>query len=394
MHKYLSLIAIALVSQGCGSGGSSEPTPIEPGGDGSVDDVSIHGDASDHPDVSESDGKPDTAKPDGAPGEDGPLPPQEAGPDAPNESSPPVTYMTVVMAGDVAEDGRTQYAKINAEHITSHDPPVQAVVLLGDNARYDLLSIKTLLSYYNTYYKAPNEANWGQFDPISFPQLGNHEYGSLNPQGYFDYFKPRMNAIKALPDYSGFIDVKGKAYYSFDLNGWHFVSLNANCSSVDGGGCGPGSEQEKWLKADLAAHPNQPIIGAWHNPRWACGGSHESDSDMQAFWADLYDARADFVFVGHDHYYQRWKPLDKGVPEAQVDAVNGLIEVVAGSCGVSTYGVCDPVDPRIDSQAGDAGGMGVFFLKLGSDGSYSFEYVLESDGSVFDSGSGVSHHAP
>ncbi|MFH1808640.1 MAG: hypothetical protein ABIJ09_07840 [Pseudomonadota bacterium] len=29
----------------------------------------------------------------------------------------------------------------------------------------------------------------------------------------------------------------------------------------------------------------------------------------------------------------------------------------------------------------------------GSDGSWSFEYRLKSNGSVFDSGSGMSHHA-
>ena len=44
-------------------------------------------------------------------------------------------------------------------------------------------------------------------------------------------------------------------------------------------------------------------------------------------------------------------------------------------------------------QKGGDAGMGVFYLTIGSDGSYSFEYELESDGSVFDSGSGTSHNA-
>jgi 3',5'-cyclic AMP phosphodiesterase CpdA len=297
------------------------------------------------------------------------------------------------MAGDVAEDGRTQHAKAAAALIAGRTPAVDAVVLLGDNARYDPLKLMTVLSYYNKYYKPESEGNWGQFDSISFPQMGNHEYMSLNPQGYIDYFQTRMTAIKALPDYSGFIDDKARGYYSFDLGGWHFVSLNANCTGVSGG-CKAGSAQEQWLKADLEAHPNQPIIAGFHNPRWACGGSHASDEAMQPFWADLYDAGADFVFVGHDHYYQRWKPLDKTSPEAAIDTANGLTEIVVGSYGVSPYDVCDPAEPRVSEQAGGEAGMGVFFLKLGSDGSYAFEYVLRSDGSIFDSGAGMSHHAP
>jgi hypothetical protein len=57
----------------------------------------------------------------------------------------------------------------------------------------------------------------------------------------------------------------------------------------------------------------------WHAPRYACGGSHSDDTEMQDMWADLYDAGVDFLFVGHNHYYQRWLPLDKTIPEAITD---------------------------------------------------------------------------
>jgi acid phosphatase type 7 len=310
------------------------------------------------------------------------------------DTLPTVTHITVVMAGDIAESGRTQHAKNNAATMTSHTPTVSAVILAGDNARYG--GTGGLLQYYNTYYKPLDQANWGQFDTIAFPGLGNHEYNETNAQGYFDYFATRMTAIAGSGSYHGYVNVVGKGYYSFDLNGWHFVSLNSNCADVTGtvDGCAQGSDQELWLASDLAAHASMPIIAVWHAPRYACGGSHGDDTEMQDMWADLYDAGADFLFVGHNHYYQRWQPLNKGNPEATLDTQNGLAEIVAGSYGVSTYTVCTSVDSRVAKQAGGAGGVGAFFLTIGSDGSYSFEYVLESDGSVFDSGSGWSHHAP
>jgi len=303
------------------------------------------------------------------------------------------TVMTVVMAADIAERGRTNYARDNASLIANHTPAVAAVVLGGDNERFAGLPFTSLLADYTSYYQPATQANFGQFDAIAFPGLGNHEYNEAGAKGYFDYFAARMDAIRALPTYHGEIATPGKAYYSFDLNGWHFVNLNSNCSAVVGG-CAAGSPQELWLRDDLAAHVEQPIVAVWHAPRYACGGGHADDTDMQAFWADLVDAGADFVFNGHNHYYQRWQPLDKSAPEAALDATGGLAEIVAGSYGVSPHTVCTTVDARVAKQAGGADGMGVFFLTLGSDGSYAFEYRLRKDGSRFDSGGGTSHHRP
>jgi hypothetical protein len=302
------------------------------------------------------------------------------------------TVQTVVMAADIAENGRTFYARDNAALIASHTPAVSALMLFGDNIRYESHA-GTLKEAYDTFYKAPSQANFGQFDAISFPGTGNHEYNEKNAQGYYDYFASRMSAIVAMPSYDGQIDTVGKGYYSFDLNGWHFVSLNSNCKAVTGG-CLQGSPQEAWLKDDLAAHATMPIVAFLHAPRYACGGGHGDATELQAFWADLVDAGADFVFNGHNHYYQRWQPLDKANPQAAVDLKNGLTEIVAGSYGVSSYSTCaDGHDPRVVKQKGGDDSIGVFFLTIGSRGGYSFEYRLRSTGLVFDSGSGRSHHA-
>ena len=56
-----------------------------------------------------------------------------------------------------------------------------------------------------------------------------------------------------------------KGYYSFDLGGWHLIALNSNCSEI--GGCSAGSRQERWLRADLAAHASAACtLAYWHHP--------------------------------------------------------------------------------------------------------------------------------
>jgi hypothetical protein len=74
---------------------------------------------------------------------------------------------------------------------------------------------------------------WGRFKDRTRPAPGNHEYRSDGASGYVRYF----GAVAGDPK---------KAYYSYDLGGWHIVVLNSECDAV--GGCGAGSAQEQWLR--------------------------------------------------------------------------------------------------------------------------------------------------
>jgi hypothetical protein len=108
------------------------------------------------------------------------------------------------------------------------------------------------------------EPSWGQFKARTFPSPGNHDYDTAGASGYFDYFGTAAGA-------------PGTGYYSYELGSWHVISLNSNCSAVVGG-CAPGSPQEQWLKADLAAHSNACTLAYWHHPRFSSGihGDHAS----------------------------------------------------------------------------------------------------------------------
>ena len=70
-----------------------------------------------------------------------------------------------------------------------------------------------------------------------------------------------------------------------------------------------GSIQERWLRADLAAHPSACTLAYWHHPRYSSGhdGSHVT---LQPFWKALDDAGAELVLTGHSHDYERFAPRD------------------------------------------------------------------------------------
>jgi len=149
--------------------------------------------------------------------------------------------VVVAAAGDVACDpsdpnyhGGTGSSTACRELYTSNvlvNGDFDAVLALGD-LQYNSGS----LIDFNAVY----DPTWGRVRSITYPVVGNHEYGQSNASGYFQYFGSRAGQA-------------GKGWYSFDLGSWHIVAINSECDQT--GGCGTGSPEETWLRADLAAHP-------------------------------------------------------------------------------------------------------------------------------------------
>ena len=210
------------------------------------------------------------------------------------------------------------------------------VLVLGD-IQYETGSRRAFESSY--------DASWGRAKAVTRPVPGNHEYGTAGGAGYFGYF----GAAAGDP---------AKGYYSFDIGDWHVVALNSTCGEV--GGCDAGSAQERWLRADLAAHPARCTLAYWHHPRYS-SGSHGSDRTFAAFWQALVDADADLVLVGHDHGYERFAPQNA---RGHRDLARGIREFVVGTGGRSlrTFTRVSP-----NSEARDATSFGVLELTLGAD---------------------------
>ena len=276
--------------------------------------------------------------------------------------------VTLVAAGDIACDPASDsfnggagttgncHMRATADLIAAAKP--DAVLVLGDN-QYER---GTLSQFKNSF-----DLSWGRFKSLIRPAVGNHEYLTSGAAGYFDYFGARAGE-------------RGKGYYSYDVGAWHIVALNSNCGEV--GGCGTGSAQEKWLRADLAANPKKCTLAYWHHPRFS-SGEHGSNSSMSALWRVLYDAGAEVVLSGHDHDYERFAPQDAS---GHADA-RGLRQFVVGTGGKSHYAF---KAVKANSQVRRSDTYGVLNLTLKAS-SYTWKFMPEAGKSFSDSGSSSCH---
>jgi acid phosphatase type 7 len=277
------------------------------------------------------------------------------------------TTITVAAAGDIACNpfnnskfnggvGTPIYCHMLqvSDAIIAEDP--DAVFALGD-IQYEQ---GTLDQFMNSY-----DLSWGRFKNITYPAVGNHEYLTTGGTGYYSYFG------SAAGD-------PAKGYYSFNLGNWHIIVLNSACSKA--GGCGVGSPQETWLRADLAANPTNCTLAFWHHPRFS-SGAIGGNAAMTAFWNALDQAGADLILVGHDHHYERFAPQTS----AGVADPNGIREFIVGTGGKNWTSI-PTVQPNSEARATNLYG----FLKLDlHPTSYDWEFVVEPNrGYTFtDSGS-------
>lgn len=205
--------------------------------------------------------------------------------------APPKTA-TLLAAGDVASC-RSSGDKATARLL---DRTPGTIALLGDS----IYERGTAAEFRDCF-------SWRRFLPRTRAALGNHEYGAGAASVAIATF--------GLPQ---------RGYYSYELGAWHVVVVNSNCGPA--GGCGTGSPQQRWLEADLAAHPTRCTIAYWHHPRFS-SGLHGSDRTLAPIWSTLVRGGADVVLAGHDHDYERFAPID------------GIRSFVVGTGGRSHYPV-------------------------------------------------------
>ena len=213
------------------------------------------------------------------------------------------------------------------------------------------------------------DKTWGRAKSRTRPAPGNHEFHAAGAAPYFNYFGAEAGDPKT-------------GYYSYELGTWHIIVLNSECRDV--GGCEAGSPQERWLRADLAAHPAACTLAYWHRPLFSSGSAHGNDLTVKPLFQALYQANADIVVGGHDHDYERFAPQ---TPAGVADPQRGIREFVVGTGGKNhrPFGA-----PRPNSELRDATAFGVLKLTL-RPGAYDWQFIPETGKSFTDSGSGKCH---
>ena len=221
------------------------------------------------------------------------------------------------------------------------------------------------------------DVQFGDLRGITSPTPGNHEDGTPDAAGYFTFF-----GAAAHPPHG---------YYSFDLGEWHIVSLNSAICGDDPG-CGPGTPQGEWLRADLEANADAVCTLAFmHHPRYdwrpfqkwivddgttQFGGSETEY--LVPLWDVLYAEGVDVVLGGNNHLYQRWAAQD-----ADGNAVSdGTVQFTVGTGGRSLYpfGI-PPMPENLDATQNKA--FGVLQMTLHAD-SYDYGWVPEAGEPAFE----------
>jgi len=134
----------------------------------------------------------------------------------------------------------------------------------------------------------------------------------------------------------------------------------------------------QWLKTDLATNPSQCILAYWHRPRFSSGAVRGSEPSVAPLWDVLYAARADVIFNGHEHGYERFaKQNPNGAPDA-----NGIREFVIATGGAPLYGFRTPL-ANSEVREGGTYGFVKFTLRASS---YDWQFIPVAGQTFTDSG--------
>ena len=310
-------------------------------------------------------------------------------PDPPPPPPPPPDPITLVAAGDIAcrpalmETASTCRQSRTADLVESLAP--DAVAVLGDN-QYEHGELENFMAVF--------DPTWGRFGAITHPAVGNHEYEG-DPErdeapGYYSYFGTSAGD-------------PAKGYYRWEVGGWNVFVLNSgaiNWTRAGGGNpslpddcwpvsCAADSEQELWLRNELAALPDDAcVIAYWHHPRFSSGfgGVNQPHPETGPLFADLYEGGAELLLTGHSHNYERFAPVTPdGVPDPA-----GLRQFVVGTGGRSLHTDTGPQAANSEILRTDV--FGVLELTL-EPTAYSARFVGE-DGAAVDETSGTCHPPP
>lgn len=233
--------------------------------------------------------------------------------------------------------------------------------ILKEHAKANFLALGDLVYATGSpaQYARCYDQHWGEFKDRTFPTPGNHDYGSPFANGYFSYWRDHQYAAY-------------KEYYSFKLSNWLLLSINSELSLE------PNSTQYRWIRREIARTDAHCILAFYHRPSYSSRKREGSDR-MSAVFDLLHASGVSLVLTGHNHFYERLKPLGAG---GIVDWQDGMLSFVIGT-GDKTKKYAGEVSNLSAKLIANTPGM--FKLTL-HDNSYRWEFLDAKSRTPMDSG--------
>jgi hypothetical protein len=209
-----------------------------------------------------------------------------------------------------------------AEHINIRRMIADAIdfaVTTGDNA-YETGA----LEQYRQFVFAP--LGGFMLSKPFWPTVGNHDY-----YGLANY---RRLFADVLPDEG--------LYYEFRYGGVYFVSLDSERF---------GPTQRRWARRRLRAATARCKVAIFHRPIWSSGRGYRTggrNARKRRFIPLLQRGGVDLVLNGHQHNYERSKPLWS----SRVSRRRGITYVVTGGGGAGLHGFTTKRRPKWSARRG------------------------------------------
>lgn len=217
------------------------------------------------------------------------------------------TRMRFAVFGDSGTANATQY-KI-AALMRAADPDFylhmgDVIYPIGAASDYDP---KFFVPYRENFRRAP-----------VYPAIGNHDILSGFGSPYTDAFECFRN-----PNGS-------EKYYTFEYGNARFIAVDTSLGFML-----PGDPQHRWLVNELARQGPWTWTFVFHHHPPYSGGSHGSQYQIRYLVAPHYEQYGvDAVFTGHDHNYERTRPIKDFNA-----AGRGVVYYVSGGAGAGLRGV-------------------------------------------------------
>jgi acid phosphatase type 7 len=189
----------------------------------------------------------------------------------------PVRFVAIGDSGTGSADQRAVRDQLKSV-------PFDLMVHLGDIAYETGTAMQLERNFFEIYAELLEDV------PV-FPASGNHEYETDDAAPFREAF--------VLPENGGRAGLE--RWYAYDWGDVHFVVLDTERV---------GPLQAQWLDADQAANRLPWTIVYLHRPPYS-SGEHGSHGDVRRFFVPLFvKHQVPLVLAGHDHDYERSKPLD------------------------------------------------------------------------------------